>query len=181
MIDLNKEFKLGRISFINFINLNKTEREMIRKWRNHKDIRKWMYSDRIISSRQHAYFIQSLKKDKKNFYWLVKNKESEYLGVVYLNRLDYINRNAHLGIYVNPFSHLHHCGSILMSSLLKLALKKLRLHKLMLEVIESNKRARSFYKKFCFVEEGRLREMVKRQNKWQDIFVMSIKSAKLNR
>jgi len=170
MIILKKDFEIGDLLLINFINLNSVEKDLVRKWRNHKDVRKWMYQDHIISFEEHAVFIEKLKEENKNFYWLVKNKNGEYLGVIYLNKVDFLHKHAYLGIYSNP--ELKGVGKFLVQALKELAFKIAKFHTLKLEVIEANKHAIEFYKKQGFKKEGKLKEFVYKNGEWLDVIVM---------
>jgi UDP-4-amino-4,6-dideoxy-N-acetyl-beta-L-altrosamine N-acetyltransferase len=163
---------LDKVVLLNFVNLNVKENEMVRLWRNHSRIRRWMYSSHIISSKEHTDFINNLKDDKKNFFWIVRYKEGKYLGVVYLNRLDLTNKNAYLGIYANP--NLKGVGNILIGCLKELSFNIINLHSLKLEVIESNKRAVQFYKKIGFKDEGCLKEYVFKNGKWVNVIIMGL-------
>ncbi|MEM1689050.1 MAG: UDP-4-amino-4,6-dideoxy-N-acetyl-beta-L-altrosamine N-acetyltransferase [Candidatus Hadarchaeales archaeon] len=168
-----KKFKIDDIELINFVNLNKDEKNIVLKMRNHDTVRKWMYNNRIISPHEHYRFIWSLKKDSKNFYFLVR-RQNKFMGVVYLTRVDFMNRNGYLGLYANPFFSEKKIGTILGNILLKLAFDIAGLHTLKLEVIEDNERAIHLYKKLGFVEEGRLREFVFRDGKWKDVIIMGM-------
>jgi UDP-4-amino-4,6-dideoxy-N-acetyl-beta-L-altrosamine N-acetyltransferase len=167
-----KNFEINDLLLINFVNLTDEEKDLVRNWRNHKEIRKWMYRNHIISSEEHYSFIEKLKKDTENFYWVVKNKNGEYLGVIYLNKVDFINKHAYLGIYSNP--QLKGVGNILMEALKKVAFYIMKLHTLKLEVLETNKHAIEFYKKHGFKKEGILKEFVYKDGKWLDVIVMGI-------
>lgn len=61
-----------------------------------------------------------------------------------------------------------------MECLQGLAFDTAHLHTLKAEVIETNKRAINFYKKSGFSEEGRLKEFVFKDGKWQDVIVIGI-------
>lgn len=170
---LRKNIELGKVFLKNFVNLNEEEKETVRRWRNHIEVRKWMYTDHEISKEEHEEFIESLKKDKKNFYYLVY-EENKPVGVITLTRVDFNNRNAYFGIYANPEEKIHGAGLVLEKSAIKLAFEIAGLHTLKLEVIEDNQRAISFYKRMGFVEEGRLREFVFKDGKWKDVLVMGM-------
>lgn len=172
--NLRGNIDIGDVTLRNFINLTTEEMEMILEWRNHEDIRKWMYSDHIISKDEHFRFMEGIKQDNKNFYWLVKNKEG-YVGVISLNRIDLKNKNAYIGIYSNP--KLSRVGGLLMECLKKLAFDTANLHTLKAEAIWTNKHAIDFYKKSGFSEEGRLKEFIFKNGKWQDVIVMGIINA----
>jgi UDP-4-amino-4,6-dideoxy-N-acetyl-beta-L-altrosamine N-acetyltransferase len=170
---LHRNLEISGMTLLNFTNLSKEEKEMILRWRNSEEVRRWMFTDHIISLKEHLDFIDSLKNDNRNFYFLVK-RVSEYLGVVYLIRVDLRNRNAYLGIYANPEKKIAGLGSILGEVLLKLTFDVAKLHTLKLEVFEDNERAIALYRKLGFVEEGRLREFIFRDGKWKDVIVMGI-------
>jgi len=172
-MDSSKDILLSEVTCINFLNLNDQEKEMVRAWRNNESIRKWMYQDHIITKEEHSNFIRNLKEDNKNLYWLLKNISDEYIGVISLNRIDFRNKNAYLGIYSNPESKLH-AGKMIVSSLKELISNVIPLHTLKIEVIENNERAINFYKKSGFNEEGRLKEFILKDGKWHDVIVMGI-------
>lgn len=170
--NLRKDLRIGNVTLKNFVNLANQERIMILRWRNNEHIRKWSYSEHIISKAEHVRFINRLKEDENNFYYLVQRRNSQYVGVISLNKLNFNHKNAYLGIYSNP--KLTGVGSLLMESLKDVAFKIAKLHSLKLEVIENNKRAIRFYKKHRFKQEGRLKEFVYKDGKWLDVIVMGI-------
>ncbi len=172
MVNLRRNFELEGVPLVNFINLNDEEKEMLRNWRNHDDIRKLMYSNHIISPEEHKIFIDGLNGDNKNFYWLVKGNNGEYVGVISLNRVDFNNKNSYIGIYANPDCNLPGVGQILMDCLKKIAFEIAGLHTLKLEVMETNEKAMNFYTKSGFAEEGKLKEFVFKDGKWQDVIIM---------
>lgn len=173
-MDLRRDFDIDDFSALNFVNLSGEERDLVRRWRNHDDVRKQMFSESEISPEEHARFIAGLSGDNRNFYWLVKYREGEYLGVIYLNRTDFSNGNAFLGIYSNPYRKVEGAGRLLIDCLKRIAFEKGTLHALKLEVIETNDRAMNFYAKAGFAEEGRLKEFVFREGKWYDAVIMGI-------
>jgi len=124
--------------------------------------------------KEHAMFIEGLKIDNKNSYWLARDENEGYLGVISLNRIDSANKNAYLGIYTNPYSGKTGTGYVLIECLKRLAFNIAYLHTLKLEVIENNEKAIRFYEKSGFSEEGRLREFVFKDGKWCDVIVMGI-------
>ena len=69
---------MQNIKLLNFIDLKLEEKEMILKWRNHPDIRKWMYNQDEIKLEEHLNFIDSLKLRKDKLYFLVK-KEDDFI------------------------------------------------------------------------------------------------------
>lgn len=174
MIDLRNNFDTSDAEIINFLNLSSEEREMVLNWRNHEDIRKWMYSDNLISLNEHINFIDQLAEDTSNFYWVVKNKDGIFFGTIYLNKIDFKNRHAYIGIYSNPYNEIKNKGHLLIQCIKKLAFEIAGLHTLKLEVIDNNKKAINFYKKSGFSEEGRLKEFVFKDGQLHDVIIMGI-------
>jgi UDP-4-amino-4,6-dideoxy-N-acetyl-beta-L-altrosamine N-acetyltransferase len=173
MLDLKNNFEFGDAKIINFLNLTNEEKEMIRIWRNDENIRIFMFSDHLITFDEHGSFIKKLGDDSNNFYWLVK-KNDEYVGIISLNRIDFTNRNAYLGLYANPDNKVSGAGQILIGCLKKLAFSIANLHSMKLEVLNSNKRAINFFEKSGFNNEGRLKDFVIKRGEWQDVIVMGI-------
>ena len=174
MIDLKKDFSTNGIKVKNFINLSAEEKEMVLGWRNHESIRKWMYSDTIISSKEHANFLSNLITEKNNSYWVAENGDEIFLGTISLNKIDFKNKHAYIGIYSNPYNEIKNRGHLLIQCIKNLAFEIAGLHTLKLEVIANNQKAINFYKKSGFNEEGRLKEFVFKDGQWHDVIVMGI-------
>ncbi len=173
-MDLHKEMDFGDLVLLNFLSLGAEEVEMVRNWRNHETVRNWMYDSDIIETEKHQAFIEGLRSDYKNLYWIAKDKAGNYLGTVYLNKVDLKNENAYFGIYANPDCNISGAGRMLIDGLKRLALDIAHLHTLKLEVMETNRRAVDFYTKSGFVEEGRLKEFVFRDGRWHDMIIMGL-------
>ena len=175
-----KDFEFEKVILINFINLDENDIEIVRTWRNNDNIRKWMYSEYIIGKEEHKRFIKNLKNNKKNSYWLVIDRSLDKIGVIYLNKFDYENRNAYLGIYTNPLSKKKGKGRLLMIALLNLSFKIINLHSLKLEVLKDNEKAIQFYRKWGFKKEGELREFIYKNNEWKNVLIMGIVNREVN-
>lgn len=171
---LKNDFQLGSLDIINFRGLSMKEREAVREMRNDPRIRAWMYNRKKISPAEHALFFRSIKKRENDFYWMVRSA-GLCLGVIYLNRIDYANRHAYLGIYANPFLEMKGKGRLLMDCLKYVGFKKGKLRTIKLEVIADNKKAIAFYKNNGFAREGRLKEYVFDGESWKDVLIMGIR------
>ena len=140
---------MKNIQLLNFIDLKLEEKEMILKWRNHPEIRKWMYNQDEIKLEEHLTFIESLKSRKDKLYFLVK-KEDEFIGVI--DFLDLDKKEIFYGIYSNPNSKIMGVGRILNEISIDFAFNSLKAHKLKLEVFEDNIQVRNLHKKYKFRE-----------------------------
>ncbi len=175
-INLKKNFKFEKISLINFTNLTAEENEMIRNWRNEESIRNWMFSDHIITKEEHMQFLNRLKSDNKNFSWLIRNNDS-YLGVLNFNQVNFKHRNAYFGFYVNPNIKLPGIAVLIDRIAIKLAFEVTGLHTIKLEALGGNKVIK-LHRKLGFKEEGRLKEFILKEDKWQDVIIMGMTNKK---
>lgn len=150
-LKLHKEIEklLGAttITTVNFPDLNDEEKRMVLEWRNHPDVRRWMFNNSPIHYQDHLHFIESLEKNRESIYMLVKEKKRP-IGVINLTKIDRKKGNAHIGIYGNPF--LHGKGGLLMATLVQYAYGKLSLKKLIAEVFIENDRALRLYSRYGF-------------------------------
>ncbi|GMN90424.1 UDP-4-amino-4,6-dideoxy-N-acetyl-beta-L-altrosamine N-acetyltransferase [Francisella sciaenopsi] len=137
------------IELRNFIDLDKTEKQMVLNWRNSERVRASMYNSQKIYLQDHLNFIEELMYDKYKKYFLVKNRNVN-IGVVYLDNIK--NDEAIMGIYSNP--ELRGQGTLLLNALLDYSFMSLNLQRIKLEVYADNCRARSLYGKYGFIENG---------------------------
>ncbi len=137
----------------NFFILSEDEKFKVLKWRNHDDVRLWMYNANIISLTDHLEFINKLENDSKNKYFLVVLNKNN-IGVVYFNNINYEQKECEFGLYANPYAKLEGVGKILVEISIKYAFNILKLKKLKLEVLTTNKRAIKLYQKYNFMETG---------------------------
>ena len=144
---ISDELIINNILVRNFTALSDTEKESVLTWRNNINIRSWMYNNNTIVKSDHFSFIEKLKNDNHNFYFLIK-KGAEELGVVYLNRIEYDTGTADIGIYSKP--GIKGAGNTLMEMLIEIAFNKLKLNSLTAEVFCTNEKAVSLYQRFGF-------------------------------
>ncbi len=137
---------MENIQLLNFIDLKLEEKEMILKWRNHTDIRKWMYNQDEITLDEHLSFIDSLKSRKDKLYFLLK-KEDEFIGVIDFTQLAE-EISVHMGIYSNP--NIKGNGKILLNKIIDYSFNDLKVKKIFSEVFAENDKAHSLYKNFNF-------------------------------
>jgi RimJ/RimL family protein N-acetyltransferase len=99
------------------------------------------------------------------------------LGMVMLRAIDWVNRNAMFGLWVSPDAHGRGIGSASCEQMLAIGFDQLDLHKIALDVLTSNERALSIYRRVGFTEEGRLREQVFVDGEYVDVLRMALTKA----
>jgi len=137
------------IELINFIELTYDEKLMVLEWRNHPDVKKWMYTTENIEKEAHLKFIVSLKNNKNKLYFVVKQKD-KYLGVIDFTELN--SQNIYFGLYANPDIKMVGVGRILEKISIDYAFDVLKKERLELEVFRSNRQVINLHKKFNFME-----------------------------
>ena len=98
---LNLSYQLDTISFINYIELKDEQLHQILNWRNHPDIRKWMYNAEPISMKDHIEFCSKLSQSTNKGYWLVQI-DNQNIGTVNINPFDSTKNEAEWGFFLNP-------------------------------------------------------------------------------
>ena len=95
-IDRTNTIEVGLYSYKNFVTLNKRQIDSVWEWRNHPDIRKYMYNSDIISYENHLRFLEALFEREDVAYWLVAKGE-RVVGVTNLTSIDLKTSRAELG------------------------------------------------------------------------------------
>lgn len=154
-IELDNALKGGQL--VDFVDLSVEECLMVLKMRNYPDVRAWMYTQDEIQLEQHFQFIQNLIGDKSNQYFGVK-RESQIVGVISFNQINYEKKSADFGVYANFFDASSGKGKFLTELSVLYAKKILKLRELNLEVIESNRKAVNLYRNYGFSETAQLQK-----------------------
>lgn len=124
-------------------------------WRNHPDIRRFMFSQHEISLKEHQNWFEKTSSDISKRLLLVEDS-SQPIGYVQFNNV--IERGiASWGFYVCP-GLPKGIGQKLGITALDYAFQVLMLHKVCGQVIASNAKSISLHKRLGFCEEGKLRE-----------------------
>jgi UDP-4-amino-4,6-dideoxy-N-acetyl-beta-L-altrosamine N-acetyltransferase len=125
----------------------------VREIRNEENVRKWMYTDHVISANEHLAWINRLKQDDRQIVFVVLNEERSPLGVVSVNAIDSLHKKADWAYYLTEAAR-GGLGSALEYSFIKFIFDTVGLEKLNCEVIEGNDTVVKLHKKFMFQEEG---------------------------
>jgi UDP-2,4-diacetamido-2,4,6-trideoxy-beta-L-altropyranose hydrolase len=137
----------------NFVDLNESERMEVLEMRNHEQVRRWMINSDLIQIHDHLTFIENLKSNDFNFYWLVKQQgTNENYGVIYINKLNEAEKSCEFGIYSNPFKTVPGRGMILANMELYIIFEVAGLEYVTLDVQEENEKAISLYNKLGFTK-----------------------------
>ncbi|WP_199423675.1 GNAT family N-acetyltransferase [Actinotalea solisilvae] len=110
--------------------------------------------------------------------WAITHGGDEYLGEIVLNEVDDHSRSANLRLALRPGQRGRGFGGEAIDMVLDHAFadapEGLGLHRVALDVLSINPRARMLYESLGFVEEGRLREAHRDGEFWCDVILMAV-------
>jgi len=133
------------LSLSNFTTLSLDEKKMILRWRNNKEIQKWMFTQEDISLDNHLAYIDSLYHVDDKRYFLVK-KGHLSIGVIDFTTIT--KESTYFGIYTNP--DISGAGKLLLELIIDYAFTTLHVTHLLSEVFEQNHLAIKLYTRYNF-------------------------------
>lgn len=153
--------------------ISEADLEKLLFWRNQDFIRAVMFNDSIINLNQHINWFNSLKNNNQKIskVFTVENKD---FGVLNLNNINLQNSSCDWGFYVGEKKSPKGTGLLLGYTSLNYIFFTLNMRKVCGEVLESNLISRNFHEKLGFKLDGILREHVKRNNSYEDVYIYSI-------
>ena len=148
------------------------QKKALRKIRNQNGVRKYMYTDHIISLDEHLAWIQRLQRNNRQIVFIVV-VDDVVVGVVSVNEIDRINLKSDWAFYLDA-SVRGGLVAALEFGLINFTFQRIGLEKLNCEVIETNEAVVKLHKKFGFVEEGFRRENVIKNDNRLGVFCLGL-------
>ncbi|MCC2309856.1 GNAT family N-acetyltransferase [Cellulomonas chengniuliangii] len=105
---------------------------------------------------------------------ITANGSDEYLGEIVLNDIDEVVRSGNLRLVMRPAYRGRGYGTEAIQLMLGMAFDGLGLHRVEMDVLSINPRARSLYENLGFRVEGRLRDAYRDGERWCDGLVMGL-------
>jgi RimJ/RimL family protein N-acetyltransferase len=154
--------------------------EVFARWSEDGAYRRWADTDaaRPRSADHFRERDELAGSDPDNFEFRIRTIDDDRLvGFVAVCGIEWANRHGWVAVGLGEAADRGHgFGLEAVSMALRYAFHELALHRLSLDVIASNERAISLYRKLGFQEEGRLRERVLRDGKVEDLIYMGLLS-----
>ena len=129
--------------------------EMLLTWRNHPDVRRYMFTQHEIGLTEHRNWFNKVNLDESR-HLLIVEEEMQAFGYVQFSQVAE-GGIAHWGFYVRPDANKG-TGYKLGSVAIKHAFVDLKLHKVCGQAIDSNLASIAFHQRLGFVQEGVLRD-----------------------
>lgn len=102
------------------------------------------------------------------------NGSDEYLGEIVLKEIDDVVSSANIRLVMRPAYRGRGYGTEAIALVLGLAFDGIGLHRVGLDVLSINTRARAIYENIGFRVEGRLRDAARDGERWCDVIEMSL-------
>jgi len=153
----------------------RTDLKYFRDWRNSTEIWKNNTQFTFLNMKdQNRWFKSLFEKDpKKNMFTIIDGKKKP-IGICGLTNLDTIERSGKVAIIIGDTSlQSKGVGTRGLELLLDYGFRKKKLHRIEADVLEFNKKSISFFQKFDFKKEFRMRDYLFRNNRWWDMIVFS--------
>jgi UDP-4-amino-4,6-dideoxy-N-acetyl-beta-L-altrosamine N-acetyltransferase len=159
---------------ISLRNVTPADKEMIRTWRNLAEIRKYMYTDHVITPEEHNAWFQRITADSSCKYWIIVC-DDEDVGLVNLYAIDRHNERCYWAFYVVSSNvRGKGVGTFCEYFVLQHVFDDLKLNKLCCEVLDFNQGVVRMHKSFGFVQEGLFRKHVVKDGEGHDVICLGL-------
>jgi UDP-4-amino-4,6-dideoxy-N-acetyl-beta-L-altrosamine N-acetyltransferase len=134
--------------------------ELIRMWRNSKDVSQYMYSENMISSDQQLQWFNKIKTDNTSEYWIIMFDQKK-IGLASITGINSILQSCYWAFYLGDLSiRGAGIGGKVEYKILEHVFESLKLNKLRCEVLVSNENVIKMHEKYGFRREAFYREHV---------------------
>jgi UDP-4-amino-4,6-dideoxy-N-acetyl-beta-L-altrosamine N-acetyltransferase len=145
------------------------------RWMNDPEIIQYLSIRNPVTLEGEKEWIKSLKKNKNDIILAIDTDKGVHIGSIGIHRINKEHQRATLGINIGDKNYWGKgYGSDVFRSILKYCFGELGLHRVELEVHETNPRAKRMYEKSGFIFEGVKRQANLHDGKFYDNIVMSI-------
>lgn len=133
--------------------MTKHDLEKVLVWRNHRDVRRFMFSRHEISPEEHQAWFEKASQAADRYLLVF---EHDGLARGFVNLAVSAGRIAEWGFYTDPLAPKG-TGMTLGNELLSYAFGELKMHKIVGQVLAYNERSRKLHLRLGFQQEGILR------------------------
>lgn len=162
------------MSDIKLVEVKRKDIELIRAWRNSKEVSSYMYSEDEISKEQQEQWFNSIKNSKTSKYWIIEY-EGKQLGLASLTGINENLSSCYWAFYLGDTSvRGAGIGGKVEYNVLRYVFEDLELNKLRCEVFTFNDKVIQMHEKFGFRREAFYREHCFKNGKFQDVVGLAL-------
>ena len=143
---------------IELIPLHEDDIELVRTWRNSKDVAQYMFNEDYITPEQQQQWFAKISQEKNSRYWIA-SYDGTKVGLANITGINPTFQSAYWGFYVGDTSMRGAgIGNKMLYNIIQYAFQELKLNKLRCEVFVHNDKVVNMYEKFGFRREAYYRE-----------------------
>ena len=142
--------------------------------RNDLDVYENLGTHTFLNSILQDDFIASTSRSDKVKYLIFENESCDKIGLIRMTEIDRINRSVCVGADIYKEFRGNGLARAIYSAIFQIAFNIWGMNRVWLLVLESNKIAFELYKKVGFIEEGRQRNAVFKNGKFEDYILMGL-------
>ncbi|MFN3588735.1 MAG: UDP-4-amino-4,6-dideoxy-N-acetyl-beta-L-altrosamine N-acetyltransferase [Spirosomataceae bacterium] len=148
--------------------------EMIRYWRNSKEVSQYMYSEKKIEKEQQVSWFNSLQDNPNVVYDIIQYNEIS-IGLRSITNINRESKFCDWAFYIGEveFRSLG-LGTVIEYDTIEYVFEQLQMSKLYCEVLDNNKQVINLHEKFGFRREGFFREHILKDNKRLDVVKLAL-------
>lgn len=147
--------------------------ETLRDLHNSEDTLQWLTDIfHVTREEQKAWFLKINMSRRNRRYTVLSKETSEIVGLVRLDEIDLVNRNAIIGLDIGINFRRQGFASEIYECIINYAFNALNLHRLSLVTLENNIAAQNLYTKLGFKKEGVLTEAILRDGEFKNLICM---------
>ena len=163
----------GEMVWLRPITFSDTDR--IVEWRNNPEVRKhFIFRDHFTYEMHEEWMRSKVLQEEVIQYIIHRRIDNKPIGSSYFRNIDKKNGSAEFGIFIGENdSRGHGYGRDSTKCFIDFGFKELKLHRIMLRLLEDNKRALNSYLAAGFVEEGVFKDMVYLDGEYKNVVFMA--------
>lgn len=160
--------------------LKKDDIELVRKWRNSKDVAHYMYTENEITEEQQKLWFNKINNDSTSIYWIISHNEKK-IGLASLTGINEPLSSCFWAFYLGDLSFRKAgIGAKVEFNVLEYVFNTLNLNKLRCEVLITNPNVIKMHEKFGFRRESYFREHCIKNNQKIDAIGLGILKSEWN-
>ncbi|MFD0328726.1 GNAT family N-acetyltransferase [Streptacidiphilus monticola] len=159
-----------------------SDAEALWRWNSDPEVMRWMSDGyRQTLARTVERFSQREPNRYEDVLYGVECLDDEMLvGLVRLHGAEPETGIAEIDVYIGEKQYWGRgLATDAMRTMCRYGFEQMRLHKITLTVVTENRSAHHVYSKLGFVEEGRLRQVFRRDGRWHDMYLMGLLEGEL--
>lgn len=154
---------------IKLIKLKSEDLEIVRNWRNSKDVAPYMFNENFISESDQQKWFANVNESKNSIYWIIEYNGKQ-LGLASISGIDKTLQSCYWAFYLGDLSvRGAGIGAKVEYNVIEYVFTELGLNKIRCEVFVTNDKVIKMHEKYGFRREAYYREHCIKGNQKLDV------------